>query len=115
MIYQATEIVNFAQGQMAMFGTYLAWSMLNHGLPYWAAFFLTLALAFVGGLLIERIVVQPVEKVGADPGHRVHRAVGDSEQRGRLDLLVHHPALPEPVPQGADPSTGRLSARTISA
>jgi branched-chain amino acid transport system permease protein len=61
MIYQATEIVNFAQGQMAMFSTYLAWSMLNHGLPYWAAFFLTLALAFVGGLLIERIVVRPVE------------------------------------------------------
>jgi branched-chain amino acid transport system permease protein len=61
MIYQATEIVNFAQGQMAMFSTYLAWSMLNHGVPYWAAFFLTLALAFVGGLLIERIVVRPVE------------------------------------------------------
>ena len=61
MIYQATEIVNFAQGQMAMFTTYLAWSMLNHGVPYWAAFFITLALAFVGGLLIERIVVRPVE------------------------------------------------------
>ena len=33
MIYQATEIVNFAQGQMAMFSTNLAWSKLNHGLP----------------------------------------------------------------------------------
>ena len=31
MIYQATEIVNFAQGEMAMFSTYLAWSMLNAG------------------------------------------------------------------------------------
>ena len=61
MIYQATEIVNFAQGQMAMFSTYLAWSMLNHGVPYWAAFFATLALAFVGGLLIERILIRPVE------------------------------------------------------
>jgi branched-chain amino acid transport system permease protein len=61
MIYQATEIVNFAQGQMAMFSTYLAWSLLNHGVPYWAAFFATLALAFVGGLLIERVVVRPVE------------------------------------------------------
>jgi len=61
MIYQATEIVNFAQGEMAMFSTYLAWSLLNHGVPYWAAFLATLVLAFVGGLLIERIVVRPVE------------------------------------------------------
>src|SRR5262252_7939835 len=61
MIYQATEIVNFAQGEMAMFSTYLAWSLLNHGVPYWGAFLGTLVLAFVGGLLIERIVVRPVE------------------------------------------------------
>src|SRR5262249_46817741 len=53
--------VNFAQGEMAMFSTYLAWSLLNHGVPYWAAFLGTLALAFVGGLLIERIIVRPVE------------------------------------------------------
>src|SRR5207245_2106710 len=61
MIYQATDVVNFAQGQMAMFSTYLAWSMLNAGVPYWAAFFATLAVAFVGGLLIERVVIRPVE------------------------------------------------------
>jgi branched-chain amino acid transport system permease protein len=61
MIYQATEVVNYAQGEMAMFSTYLAWSLLNHGVPYWAAFFATLALAFVGGLLIERVIVRPVE------------------------------------------------------
>ena len=61
MIYQATDVVNFAQGEMAMFSTYLAWSMLNAGLPYWVAFTATLALAFVGGLLIERIVIRPVE------------------------------------------------------
>ena len=39
MIYQATDVVNFAQGEMAMFSTYLAWSMLQAGLPYWVAFF----------------------------------------------------------------------------
>jgi branched-chain amino acid transport system permease protein len=61
MIYQATEIVNFAQGEMAMFTTYLAWSMLNAGVPYWAAFFATIVLAFVGGFLIERIVIRPIE------------------------------------------------------
>jgi branched-chain amino acid transport system permease protein len=61
MIYQATDVVNFAQGEMAMFSTYLAWSLLQAGLPYWIAFFATVAIAFVGGLLIERIVIRPVE------------------------------------------------------
>ena len=61
MIYQATDVVNFAQGEMAMFSTYLAWSLLQAGLPYWVAFFATVAIAFVGGLLIERLVIRPVE------------------------------------------------------
>ena len=61
MIYQATDVVNFAQGEMAMFSTYLAWTFLQAGMPYWVAFTATLALAFVGGLLIERIVIRPVE------------------------------------------------------
>jgi branched-chain amino acid transport system permease protein len=61
MIYQATDVVNFAQGEMAMFATYLAWSMLNAGLPYWGAFLLTLAIAFVGGVVIQRVIIRPVE------------------------------------------------------
>jgi branched-chain amino acid transport system permease protein len=61
MIYQATDVVNYAQGNMAMFSTYLAWSMINAGVPYWIAFFATLALTFVGGVLIERLVIRPVE------------------------------------------------------
>jgi branched-chain amino acid transport system permease protein len=61
MIYQATDVVNFAQGEMAMFSTYIAWTLLNAGVPYWLAFLATLAMAFVGGLLIERVVIRPVE------------------------------------------------------
>jgi len=61
MIYQATDVVNFAQGEMAMFSTYLAWSMLNAGLPYWIAFVATVVIAFVGGVIIERVVIRPVE------------------------------------------------------
>ena len=61
MIYQATDVVNYAQGEMAMFSTYLAWTLLNAGLPYWVAFGATLALAFVGGVLIERVIIRPVE------------------------------------------------------
>jgi branched-chain amino acid transport system permease protein len=61
MIYQATDIVNFAQGEMAMFSTYLAWTLLNAGVPYWAAFVATLVISFVGGLLLQRIVIRPVQ------------------------------------------------------
>jgi branched-chain amino acid transport system permease protein len=61
MIYQATHLVNFAQGEMAMFATYIAWSLINAGMPYWAAFLLTVLIAFVLGVLLERIVIRPVE------------------------------------------------------
>ena len=61
MIYQATHLVNFAQGELAMFATYIAWSLVQAGVPYWVAFFLTVAIAFVLGVVIERVVVRPVE------------------------------------------------------
>ncbi len=61
MIYQATDVVNFAQGNMAMFSTYIAWSLLQAGLPYWVTFAITVIIAFVGGLVIERVVIRPVE------------------------------------------------------
>jgi branched-chain amino acid transport system permease protein len=61
MIYQATHLVNFAQGELAMFATYIAWSLINAGVPYWGAFFLTVAFAFVLGVVIERVVIRPVE------------------------------------------------------
>ena len=61
MIYKATHVVNFAQGEMAMFSTYVAWQLMQWGLPYWAAFFLTVAISFAGGVLIERIVIRPFE------------------------------------------------------
>ncbi len=65
MIYQATHLVNFAQGELAMFATYIAWSLINAGVPYWVAFFLTVAFAFVLGVVIERIVIRPVANNGS--------------------------------------------------
>src|SRR5208283_5717561 len=61
MIYRATELVNFAQGEMAMFSTYIAWSLVNGGVPFWAAFVITLVVSFLGGMAIERVLVRPVE------------------------------------------------------
>ena len=61
MIYQATHLVNFAQGEMAMFATYIAWSLINAGMPYWPAFALTVGISFFLGVFIERVVIRPVE------------------------------------------------------
>ena len=61
MIYQATHLVNFAQGELAMFATYLAWALIQAGVPYWGAFLITVASAFIGGVVIERVIIRPVE------------------------------------------------------
>jgi branched-chain amino acid transport system permease protein len=61
LIYRATDVVNFAQGEMATFSTYIAWSLMDHGLSYWPAFVLTLGLSFLGGAAIERTLIRPVE------------------------------------------------------
>jgi branched-chain amino acid transport system permease protein len=53
--------VNFAQGEMAMFATYLAWALLQAGVPYWGAFAITVVSAFVLGVAVERIIIRPVE------------------------------------------------------
>jgi branched-chain amino acid transport system permease protein len=62
MIYQAIDHINFAQGEMAMFTTFIAYQLMQWGLPYWWAFSLTLLIAFTGGVLIERILFKPLGK-----------------------------------------------------
>ena len=62
MIYQATHQVNFAQGEMAMFSTFIAWTLIQAGLPYWVAFFATVAFSFVIAAVIEFTVIRPLHK-----------------------------------------------------
>jgi branched-chain amino acid transport system permease protein len=61
IIYRSTRVINFAQGEMATFTTFIAWSLMNHGLSFWTAFPLVLAIAFTGGVAIERVLIRPVE------------------------------------------------------
>jgi len=62
LIHRATGVINFAQGEMAMFTTYIASAlMVSHDFPYWVAFFVTLAIAFVGGVALQRVVIRPIE------------------------------------------------------
>ena len=61
MIFVSTDHINFAQGEMAMFATYLAWAMIDAGVPYWLAFGGTIVVAFFGGLFIQRVILKPLE------------------------------------------------------
>ncbi len=60
MIYQAIDHFNFAQGEMAMFSAFLTWQMIDWGANYWVAFFVCIAISFIGGVAIERIVFAPL-------------------------------------------------------
>jgi branched-chain amino acid transport system permease protein len=61
IIYRSTRAINFAQGEMATFTTFICWSLMNNGLSFWAAFPIVLLIAFVGGVVIERTIIRPVE------------------------------------------------------
>ena len=61
MIWRATRIINYAQGAMAMFTTYIALIVIRHGAPYWLGFVVALAAGLVIGAVTERILVRPVE------------------------------------------------------
>src|SRR5271157_5798518 len=60
MIYQATHHVNFAQGEMATFSTYIALVLIQAGLPYWVTFVATIAISFLIGVAIERVLMRPL-------------------------------------------------------
>jgi len=63
LIHRATGVINFAQGEMATFSTYIAWTLTtNHGFSYWPAFAITLLVSFVGGVGIHQAVIRPVER-----------------------------------------------------
>ena len=60
MIFVSTDHINFAQGEMAMFSTYISWQLIQWGIGYWPAFILAVGVSFVAGVLIERIVLRPL-------------------------------------------------------
>lgn len=62
LIYRSMGVINFAQGELAMFSTYIAWQLVQMGVPLPAAFFITVVAAFAGGVALERLVIRPVER-----------------------------------------------------
>jgi branched-chain amino acid transport system permease protein len=62
LVFSTTGILNFAQGEMALYSTYLVWYFTEQSIPVWIAILLSMILSFIGGALIERILIRPVEK-----------------------------------------------------
>jgi branched-chain amino acid transport system permease protein len=61
LVYRATHVINFAQGEMAMLTTYIAYELMLKGLSYWWAFAATLAIAFALGTLLQVTLIRPVQ------------------------------------------------------
>ncbi len=65
LIYRSTHVINFAQGEIGMFATYIAWALItHHGMSYWPAFALTLVISFFGGMAIQQTVIRPLQRGG---------------------------------------------------
>jgi branched-chain amino acid transport system permease protein len=62
LVYRSTRVVNFAQGELAMATTYVAYQLIKWGLSYWEAFFATLAIAFLLGTVLEIALVRPAQQ-----------------------------------------------------
>ena len=65
MIFTATDHLNFAQGEMAMFSTYLCWQLIQWDVNFWVALGATALLSFILGVVIERIVLRPLHNASA--------------------------------------------------
>lgn len=60
--FRSTGVINFAQGEMAMFSTFIAWELIHAGLPVWLAVIGSLVFAFAAGAAVERTVIRPVQQ-----------------------------------------------------
>jgi len=60
LIYRCTSSVNFAQGELAMFSTYMSFALVQAGLSWWLAFVIVVVGSFVLGLAIHRAIFQPL-------------------------------------------------------
>jgi branched-chain amino acid transport system permease protein len=74
LIWRGTRVLNYSQGGMAMFTTYVAWVVISHTGNYWAGFFLALVAGLVLGAVLERTVVRPT--VGKAPLNSVIVTIG---------------------------------------
>ena len=62
VIYKSTGHVNLAQGELAVFSTFIAWTLVQMGVPIWPAILLTMIVSFIGAVILERVVIRPFDE-----------------------------------------------------
>lgn len=61
LIYKSTAVINFAQGELLLFGAYICLTLVTVlKIPFWLAFFATLIAAALLGFLLERLFLRPM-------------------------------------------------------
>jgi branched-chain amino acid transport system permease protein len=102
LIFRVTGVLNFAQGEMALFSTYVSWKFTTTGMPVALAIALSMVIAFIGGALIERVFIRPVE--GRSPLNVVIVTLGMFLAINSLTQLVFGTdpqQMPSPFPSGS--------------
>lgn len=117
LIFRTTGLLNFAQGEMALFSTYVSWKLATStDLPVLAAIGISMAIAFVAGAVIERVLIRPVEE-GRSPLNVVIVTLGmflAFNSLAQLFFGTDPEVMPSPFPQGSvDVGSIRIGKETI--
>jgi branched-chain amino acid transport system permease protein len=104
-IYQAIRHVNFSQGEMGMFSAFVAWQLLQWGVPYWPAFVLTILVSFAAGVAIEKALFRPLQGASA-MSHIVMFIALFLVFNSLAGFIWDFSIKPFPSPFGADPLFG---------
>lgn len=103
LIFRGTGILNFAQGEMTTFATFIGWTLIvSVGMPYWLGFLLTIAIALILGALVQIVVISPVQN--ASPLTVIIVTLGLFFLFNSLALKVwgsKPKAFPSPFPDGS--------------
>ena len=116
LIFRTTGVLNFAQGEMALFSTYISWKLTTTGMPVVAAIAISMAISFVAGAFIERTLIRPME--GRSALNVVIITLGLFLGLNSLVQLLFGTdpqQMPSPFPEGSVPFLGdaRIQKETI--
>ena len=105
LIYRTTGLLNFAQGEMALFSAFVTWWLTDQGLSIVPAILLSVVFSVIAGALIERLLIRPVES-GHNPLNVVIVTLGMFLAINALAQLIFiKPGqealqMPSPFPEG---------------
>ena len=103
LIFKATDVVNFAQGEFVMVSGFISYTLLiRGGLPYWLVLLLTVVASGFVGVVLERVVVRPI--MDAPIFSIVIATIGASTVlRSSAGIVYGYDVLPLPTLFSKDP------------